>query len=267
VTTATLAALLAIGLAAGTVPSEPAPACGWPDRIQRQALSQATRLMPDSLRRILRRHRRAVNAGARQARRTAEAAGGAHAQGLAQQDGAARRLAESMARVTALIDAHASMKEIAREMGIASHFVADLSNPFRTAPRDEAASSYAGRFADYMDENLPRLRIVFEGYTDPLLEAGEYIAFGHHLADRSRSYLDELVGSFRRFDDTGDPLWVDERSVPFGVASLSFSRTVTDTARVWLQSWRRAHGDLTGLPYPLEEKPEGEHGMAVKGSS
>ena len=79
--------------------------------------------------------------------------------------------------------------------------------------------------------------------------------------------LDDVVGSFRLFDETGDPSYLDERSVPFGVASLAFSRTVTDTARVWLQSWRQAHGDLTGLPYPLDDPSDGETGMATKGSS
>ena len=45
------------------------PACGWPDKVQKRALEQATRLMPDSLRRILGRYERALAAGARDARR------------------------------------------------------------------------------------------------------------------------------------------------------------------------------------------------------
>jgi hypothetical protein len=172
-----------------------------------------------------------------------------------------------MARVTALLNAHASLREVVREMGVASHLVADLSNPFRTAPRDTDAAAYDLRFEAYVQDNLSRLRIVFEGYGDPLLEAGDAAGFARQLASRSRSYLDDVVGSFRLFDETGDPIHMDERSVPFGVASLSFSRTVTDTARVWLQSWRQAHGDLTGLPYPLEDPSGDETGMATKGSS
>jgi hypothetical protein len=33
------------------------------------------------------------------------------------------------------------------------------------------------------------------------------------------------------------------------VASLQYSRTVTDVARVWLAAWAQAHGDLTRTPY------------------
>jgi hypothetical protein len=254
---------------AGTAEASPesASVCGWPDKVQKRALEQATRLMPDSLRRILGRYERVLAAGARDARRASRDEARRHVQGPSQDSGAADRLAVSMARVTALMDAHASMRDVVREMGVASHLVADLSNPFRTAPRDTDAAAYEIRFETYVQENLPRLRIVFEGYGDPFLEAGDNVGFARQLAGRSRSYLDDVVGSFRLFDETGDSAHVDERSVPFGVASLSFSRTVTDTARVWLQSWRQAHGDLTGLPYPLDDPSDDESGMATKGSS
>jgi hypothetical protein len=41
----------------------------------------------------------------------------------------------------------------------------------------------------------------------------------------------------------------DVRSLPFGIGSLSYSRSVSDTARLWLHLWKQAHGDLTGTPY------------------
>ncbi len=266
------AALLAAGLSGATAMGAPTPAprpeagapeawdppCGWPEGVQARALELSTRLMPASLRRILERHQRAVAEGARRAAREG------HAQGPLQADGSADRLAVSLARISALLDGHAPMKEVAREMGVAAHLVADLSNPFRTAPGDTAAAAYQRRFARYLDERLPKLRVVFEGYTHPLLEQGDLPAFGRRLADRSRSYVDDLIGAYRRFDATPDPALFDERSVPFGVASLSFSRTVTDTARAWLHAWRRAHGDLGGLPYPLDGPPGGAADLATR---
>jgi len=39
------------------------------------------------------------------------------------------------------------------------------------------------------------------------------------------------------------------RSLPYGIGSLSWSHTVTDTARVWLFIWKQAHGDLYGTPW------------------
>ena len=216
-------------------------------------LFQATGMMPDGLRRILERNRRSLRDGMRAARAAAEKAPLDHRQAPAALEGTAARLAASTARITDLLDKHAPMRHVARELGAAAHWVADLSNPFRGVPAGAEEDAYGRRFATYVEAKLPRLRVVFEGYTDPLLEAGEIEAFGRHLADQSRSYLDDLLGAFRRFDEDGEVAAFDERSVPFGVAALSYSRTVTDTARIWLAAWRAAHGDLAGLPYPLHD--------------
>ena len=229
--------------------------CGWPDPVQGEVLEQARRLMPAALQRQLWRHRRALAGGARRARRHG-ADRAEHLQGPLQAGGTAAALAESLARITALIDTHRPMAEVAREMGVASHLVADLSNPFRTLPGHPGAALYARRFATYLADRRDRFRVVFEGYTHPLLEDGRVTAFGMALADRSRSYLDDLIGAFRRYDANADPAALDERSVPFGVASLTYSRSVTDTARAWLHAWRRAHGDLSGLPFSLEDSSE-----------
>jgi hypothetical protein len=220
--------------------------------------------MPPSLQRLLRRHERALRQGALDEQRKAPAA--LHAEDVVPADGPAERLAASLSRITALLDGHAPLHQVAWEMGAAAHLVSDLSNPFRTAPRDLEAATFEPRFKEYVKKQLPDLRIVFTSYEHPLLEQGDTTAFGRHLAATSRSYLDDLVGSFRRFDETGDSSYLDQRSIPFGVASLSFSRTVTDTARVWLRAWRQSHGDISGLPYPLHAAEPGEGDAGKKGT-
>jgi hypothetical protein len=219
--------------------------------------------MPPALARILKRYEHAVRQGAEAQRRLRPAL--PHAQGLEAGNGTAERLAASLARITALMDDHAPLKRIAFEFGAASHLVTDLSNPFRTAPRDQDAAVFEARFLQYLSDHLPHLRVVFTSYQDPLLEEGLTTDFGRQLAARSRSYLDDLVGAFRRFDAGGDPALMDERSVPFGVASLSYSRSVMDTARVWLHAWRQAHGDLTDLPFPLTHPDTASSDTGTKG--
>jgi hypothetical protein len=220
--------------------------------------------MPPPLQRLLRRHERSLRQGAVDEQRRAPAA--LHAEDVQPGDGPAERLAASLARITALLDGQAPMRQVAWEMGAAAHLVADLSNPFRTAPRDAQAAAFEPQFLDYVEDQLSDLRIVFSSYQHPLLEAGDTTAFGRQLATQSRSYLNDLVGSFRRFDETGDTSYVDQRSIPFGVASLSFSRTVTDTARVWLRAWMMAHGDISGLPYPLSADEAKPGDAATKGT-
>jgi hypothetical protein len=220
-------------------------------------------MMPASLRRMLRRHERALRQGADAERRKRPDA--LHVEAISGGDGPAERLAASVSRITALLDHQAPLHRVAWEMGAAAHLVADLSNPFRTAPRDKGIVPFEGPFLAYMQEQLPNLRIVFTSYGDPLLDAHRVTDFGRQLATSSRSYLDDLVGGFRRFDETGDAAYLDQRSVPFGITSLSYSRSVTDTARVWLYAWQQAHGDLSGLPYPLTPQVEQMDEAGTKG--
>ncbi|MFQ5768322.1 MAG: hypothetical protein ACE5ID_10115, partial [Acidobacteriota bacterium] len=234
--------------------------CGWPDHVQRQILTRATSLMPRSLRHLLARHRRNLVTGAREAGSGTTLKGAGEQQGPMEAAGAAAGLQESLTRITALVNGHARLAQVAREMGRAAHLVAVLSNPLCTVPSDPQAALYAPRFGTYMADGLDRFRIVFEGYRDPFLTRKDVLAFGRRLADRSRSYVDDLVGAYVRFDVEPDPALFDERSVVFGIASLSFSRSVNDTARVWLHDWEQAHGDLSGLPLPLDRESDSRAG-------
>ncbi|HET6277533.1 MAG TPA: hypothetical protein VFG08_02000, partial [Candidatus Polarisedimenticolia bacterium] len=42
---------------------------------------------------------------------------------------------------------------------------------------------------------------------------------------------------------------LDERSIPFGIASLSYSQATTDIVRLWRYVWISVNGDLSGTPH------------------
>ncbi len=75
----------------------------------------------------------------------------------------------------------------------------------------------------------------------------------------------ELIGP--AFKNDGTPRSrdaLDERSIPFGIASLSYSRAVSDIVLVWHSLWASVDGDLSGTPYldqtpGQEPKPEDDH--------
>ena len=46
------------------------------------------------------------------------------------------------------------------------------------------------------------------------------------------------------------PASLDERSVPFGIASLAYSQAVNDIVRIWASLWRTAGGDPAPAPLP-----------------
>jgi hypothetical protein len=68
-------------------------------------------------------------------------------------------------------------------------------------------------------------------------------------AGRTARNYDQIGAAF---SDDGAPRSaqaLDERSVPFAVASLAYSQAVNDIVRVWVHLWRSTGGDMTGAPY------------------
>ena len=64
----------------------------------------------------------------------------------------------------------------------------------------------------------------------------------------------------RAYAAAGDPpaaAAFDDRSIPFAVGSLSYSRAVNDIVRAWLTAWRMAGGDTGRTPYAKKEDEQG----------
>jgi hypothetical protein len=74
---------------------------------------------------------------------------------------------------------------------------------------------------------------------------------GVHAADLERARTEDanLARAYAEAPSWTDAASFDDRSVPFAVASLSYSRTVTDIVQAWFAAWRDCHGDLAGTPY------------------
>ena len=69
------------------------------------------------------------------------------------------------------------------------------------------------------------------------------------ILKRARSDDARLSHIYEKAGDPPNPIFFDDRSVPFAVGSLAYSRTVTDIVRFWLDAWNRAHGDIGRTPY------------------
>ena len=71
---------------------------------------------------------------------------------------------------------------------------------------------------------------------------------------RSRADDADLARAYAAAGDPPAESAFDERSVPFAIGSLAYSRSVTDIVRVWLTAWAEAHGDLGYTPYRNPER-------------
>jgi hypothetical protein len=205
--------------------------------------AEATRLMPRALRSILEKHADDLRAGLRE---TA---------GDETRGGAAARADALASEIVAMIDGHRPFEEVARRMGALARVVGDLNNPLLASDEDPHEYRYVLDFEEYVESNIDRYPLVFYGWQSEALDSagpagsGDVRRFAAESVNRARRYYRPIGRAYA--PDNPEPLArrFDVRSLPFGIGSLSYSYSVTDTARIWRHIWRRAHGDMSGTPY------------------
>ena len=220
------------------------PARAWTAPTRMRMVDEAVRLMPPSLRVALEHQREPLMRGALEPM-TAED-GPSHRPPW--QGGQLDR--EIVARMNALALASAEMKsfrEVARRFGELAHFVADASFPPGAA--GEPGEARYHDFAKYCESRLDRIPLVFWGHDDPDLVADGPQGFATDVMGQARREDRELSRAYSLAGDPPDPAAFDDRSVPFAIASLSYTRSVTHIVRAWLTAWGQASGDLKETPY------------------
>lgn len=231
-------------LLAAALALECGSAAAWTPRTRAQMVEEAVRLMPASLRLALEHRREPLLRGMLLP--------------MTGEDGPTHRPpwhggtldAEIPARAAALarsVESAAPFDEVARSFGALAHFVADAGFP-PGASGAEGARRYSD-FAAFCESRRPRIPLVFYGHDDADLARGDFGAFARRVLDRARKEFPNLERAYAAAGTPPDPAAFDDRSVPFAVASLSYSQTVTDIVRAWLAAWQAAHGDVGRTPY------------------
>lgn len=219
------------------------PARAWDPATRLQIVDEAIRFMPPSLRLALEHHRDAVRRGALEPM-TAEDAP-THAP-----PGAGGTLDASTARASsdlvAAVREPASFEVIARRFGALAHYVSDAAFPPGASP--ESGVRYA-HFAKFAASRQPKFPLVFLGHDDPDLDRDDVAAFSRRIAAEAAGDDVALARAYAAAGDPPDPSAFDDRSVPFAIASLAWSRSVNYVVRSWLHAWSEAGGDLGATPY------------------
>lgn len=225
------------------------PARGWSPETRIAMADETLRLMPPGLREALSNERRAFLRGllspmARDGADRRPPWSGGHLE---------RALAESASGLSGALARPTPFPELARRFGEVAHFVFETGFP-PGMTRTDGASRYA-HFAKFCESRRFKFPLVFYGHADPTLLRDDYRAFA--LASMARAGEDDRELS-RTYAAAGDPPRAsafDDRSVPFAVASLAYSRTINDLARLWLHLWSAAGGDMEHTPFRGEGKP------------
>jgi hypothetical protein len=140
-----------------------------------------------------------------------------------------------------------SFHTVAERFGGLAHYVADAGFPPNAGGRgDERRYAHFGGFAQGRRDRFP---LVFYGHDNPSLARGDMRGFTLGVLERARAEDGTLAKAYAAAPSWDDPIAFDDRSVPFAVASLSYSHAVTDIVQAWLAAWSRCHGDMGGTPY------------------
>lgn len=220
------------------------PVWAWTPETRVRMTDEAVRLMPASLRLALESHREPLLRGMLAA--MVEEDGPEHLPPWSGGRMAAALESETQGLVGSLVQPM-QFTEVARRFGAVAHFVADAGFPPGASERD-GARRYA-HFAAFCESRRGRFPFVYYGAKDPELDQASWGEFALKVLHRASADDRELARAYLVAGEPPDPAAFDDRSVPFAVGSLAYSRSINDIVQVWLAAWRQAGGDMGRTPY------------------
>jgi hypothetical protein len=237
----TVSAVLLAALASGS-------AFAWTEAARRRMADDAMKLTPPSLNAILEHYRSDLVHGMLDPSR--EEGSEEHRQRTEGGYGKAASLIASRAQQAITIIGQPGRLSLAvYAMGTAAHFVADVDFPLNTGESKAGDPIFYASYEAYVEKMLGRFPVVLDRAPSEELEEHRLEDFGRHAAKRASLFLPPIRNAYTPDGKPRSVSAFDERSLPFGVASLSYSQSVNDIARVWVYIWSQAGGDLEGLPF------------------
>jgi hypothetical protein len=129
------------------------------------------------------------------------------------------------------------MSEVVQRLGILAHLVADANNPFHVANDAPQHSETHNDFETYFERRLAKFPTVFYGL-DPNFQLTPFL---DKTVERSARFYPLMRAEYAR---GGSAAVFDDRSTAFGIASISYSRAVTDLVNLYYYIWKEAGGDV-----------------------
>ena len=209
-------------------------------------LEDAGRLSPPALQHFLKRYRAEVLRG--MSTRLPEAEAG-HFQNP---DGSGRLVegaAEAMRAAHVALQAGEALRRVAYRLGRVAHLVADLNDPLASDAADAREPLYAADFEHYVERILPKIRRTLEPRAPGGLDPDSLRVWARQAVEHSRQFYGPIARSYWVDGKLADSRAFDERSIPFGIGALAYSRAVNDLALAWAAIWRESGGDASGSLY------------------
>lgn len=132
------------------------------------------------------------------------------------------------------------MSMVVERLGMLSHLVADANNPFHVANDDARVNPARNDYSQYFERKLGKFPTVFYGL-DPRFTLTGYL---DKTFARSARFYPLLRDEYLRGGTLRNSAEFDDRSTAFGIASVSYSRSVTDLVNLYYFIWKEAGGDV-----------------------
>lgn len=136
------------------------------------------------------------------------------------------------------------MADVVQRLGVLAHYVADANNPFHVSNDNPKLELSHKDYEQYFERRLAKFPTVFYGL-EPDFQLGPYL---DRTFARTVSFYPLLDEEFFRHGTRRSSTEFDDRSTAFGVASICYSRAVTDLVNLYFHIWRQAGGDVRAAP-------------------
>lgn len=132
------------------------------------------------------------------------------------------------------------MPLVVERLGGLVHLLADANNPFHVANDDPRLAASQNDFEQYFERRLAKFPTVFYGL-DPHFRLSTYL---DKTFARSAKFYPLVAEEYFRGGERRTSAAFDDRSTAFGIASVSYSRAVTDAVNLYYYIWKEAGGDV-----------------------
>ena len=219
----------------------------WTSKTYQLIVVKSVKLMPLSFRNVMYRHKEELLTGCLKPDDLTEAA---HRYDLNTRSGYLQdQILLLSQEIPKKVYNHVPFSEIAVDFGRLSHYLADLNDPLLLSDADSRETSYGADFALYQERNIDVFPWVFDGHENSLLKKGQLQSYIFEIASgTARSY--PLLGqSYYPNGVLVSSATFDPRSLPFGIANLSYNHSISNTVQMWFYTWKKSNADMSYTPF------------------
>lgn len=227
----------------------------WTDSTRARMIKDALKISPPALREVLQHYEKELLRGMLDpSRHETEEVHYQHADG---KGGLAAAGIEHKTRdILGMLSKQAPFGSVTYEMGVLAHLVSDVEFPLNASDADPREPLYRDAYRKYVEKMLDKIPFVVDREPPPALEKDDIRGFVKDIARRAGKNYKPIGPAFKDDGTPASPTALDERSLPFGITSLSYSHATSDIAWMWRHLWVSINGDMRGTPFLGAPPPE-----------